>query len=736
MRRTRSRSPRAPRPARRDRGASGVAELIAAARAEGRAQLTESEAKRILRAVGLAVPREALATSATEAAAAAARLGFPVALKIVSPDIAHKSDAGGVQLGLGDASAVRDAYRTMLESVRRHHPRAKLRGVVVQEMVEGGIETIVGIANRPPFGPVVAFGLGGVFVEALRDVSFRLAPVDEADAAEMLDEIRGAAILRGFRGRPAADRAALARAISALSRLAVERAGDIEALDVNPLSVRGDRLVALDARVTLAPERPPRPTPPRLAHGLRAVLAPRSVAVLGASANPDKLGHVLLKNLIVNGFPGPIHPIHPDAGEILGRRCYRSLRDVPGEVDAVFVLLPAPLVPAVFEECRAKGVGAAVVISAGFAEAGEDGARAQRELEALVHRTGVRCVGPNTVGLVNTDARLFASFVLFERWEPGPIALAGQSGIFAGALADELMERRVQRLGIGTSLAFGNKIDLDETDFLDWAWRNPRVTVIALHLEALSEPRRFLALANRVRADKPVVVLKPGRTETGARASASHTAALALDDTLVDHAFRQYGVLRAGDLEEFVELMKALSYQPPPRGSRVGVVTFSGASGVMAADELAEHGFTLPALAAATEARLREWLPPWQTPANPLDLWAALGAGNRRVHEEGIHAVLDDGGVDALLVILLALANADFDGIREIFARAREKHPAKPVYVVILGGKLKQRWLGELEGLRVPVFETTRLAVKALAAAWRYARGRGRTAPDPTLPSR
>jgi acyl-CoA synthetase (NDP forming) len=608
--------------------------------------------------------------------------------------------------------------------------------MVVQELVAGGLELLVGVANRPPFGPVVAFGLGGVHVEALRDVTFRLAPVDEAGAAEMLDEIRGAPILRGFRGQPAADRAALARLVTALSRLAVEHADLIEALDVNPLSVRGDRLVALDARVTLAAARPSQPPPPRPRGDLRAVLEPRAVAVLGASPNPAKLGHVLLKNLVANGFPGPIHPIHPDAGEILGRRSYASLREVPGEVDLTFVLLPAPLVPGVFEECRAKGVKAAVVISAGFAEAGEDGARAQRELEALVRATGVRCVGPNTVGLVNTEARLFASFVFFERWEPGPIALAGQSGIFAGALADELMARTVQRLGIGVSLAFGNKIDVDETDFLLWAWRNPSTRVIALHLEDLREPRRFLALADRVKADKPIVVLKPGRTETGARASASHTAALAVDDALVDHAFRQYGVIRAGDLEEFVELMKALAYQPTPAGPRVGVVTFSGASGVMAADELSEHGLTLPGLGAATAARLRTWLPAWQAPANPLDLWAALGAGNRRVHEDGIHALLDDEAVDALLVILLGLANADFDGIREIFGRAREKHPAKPVYAVILGGEVKRRWLGELEGLRVPVFETTRLAVKALAAGWRYARGRARTAPDPTLPPR
>jgi acyl-CoA synthetase (NDP forming) len=710
-----------------------IGELFATVRAGGRAQLTEPEAQQVLAAAGLAVPRGGLATSEDAAAALAARLGFPVVLKVVSPGVVHKSDAGGVHVGLGDAEAVRRAYRAIHASVGRAHPGATVHGVLVQEMVRGGIETIVGIANRPPFGPVVAFGLGGVFVEALGDVTFRLAPVDETAAAGMLDEIRGAAVLRGHRGQPPAGRAALARAITALSRLAVVHAADIQEMDVNPLSVTGDRVVALDARITLGPASGPTAPRPAFSHDIRAVLEPRSVAVVGASPNPGKTGHVLLENLVVNGFPGPIYPIHPTADAILGRRAYPSLLDVPGDVDLVFFLLPARFIPALYADCERKGVKAAVIIAAGFAEAGEEGAQAQRELEGLVRRTGVRCVGPNTVGLINMGARLSASFVLFERWQDGPIALGSQSGIFAGAAADEVMAREVQRIGIGVSLAFGNKIDLDETDFLEWAWTNDPTRVIGLHLEGLRDPRRFLALASRVKRDKPVVVLKPGRTPSGARASSSHTGSLAVDDAILDHALRQYGVVRAADLAEFLELLKAFAYQPPPRGRRVGVVTFSGANGVMAVDELTSHGFDLAVLGPATGERLRKFLPPWQPPANPLDLWASLGAGNRLVHEEGIHALLDDADVDAVLAILLGLANADFDGIRDVFAAARARHPDKPLYVVCIGGAVKRRWLAEIEGLNVPVFDTTGMAARALAAARAYAEARDRVPPDPAL---
>ncbi|MBI4455903.1 MAG: acetate--CoA ligase family protein [Acidobacteria bacterium] len=726
---------------------SEVAGIFKNVRRQGRTALTELEAKQVLAAAGLNITREGLAASEEEALAAAERIGFPVVLKVASPDILHKSDAGGVQIGLTSRDDVRKAYCQIRKAVSQRQPNAHIQGVLVQEMVHGGIETIVGVTNREPFGPVVAFGLGGIFVELFKDIVFRIAPVDEMSAREMLGQIQGARMLEGYRGLAGADKDALARVIVRLSELAIEFHDHIEELDVNPLVALGDRTVALDALIVLkknnlAPMALPTTAVKRQdpgsvevagkrANDIRAVLEPRSVAVVGASANPEKSGHVLLKNIIANGFPGAIYPINPKVDQILGYKAYPTILDVPGEIDLVFFLLPGGFIPKLYADCKKKRVKATVIVSAGFSEVGEEGAKAQRELEELICQTGVRCVGPNTIGFVNMDAKLVASFAFFKNWQDGPIALAAQSGIFAGAVADQLMDRKVQRIGIGTSLAFGNKIDLDESDFIEWASNNAKTRVIALHLEGIRRPRRFFSLANNIKRDKPIIVLKPGRTQAGARAAASHTGSLALNDVLVDQAFQQYGIIRAYDLEEFLEFMKAFSYLSLPKGNRVGVVTFSGANGVMASDELTEHGFELAQLAPPTADRIKKFLPPWQPVTNPLDLWAALGAGNRLVHEEGLHAALDDQNVDAVLLILLGLANADFDGMRAIFLRARERHADKPLYTVILGGPVKQKWLQEVDGLNMPVFETTRIAVKALAAMRRYALVREQKPADP-----
>jgi acyl-CoA synthetase (NDP forming) len=708
--------------------------LIRGIRAEGRTKLTEYEAKKIFARAGIAITREELATTEDEAAAAAARIGFPVVLKVVSPEILHKTESGGVKLRLQDAAAVRQAYREIMAAAAKNCPGAKIHGVLVQEMIAGGIETIVGVANRPPFGPVVAFGLGGIFVEILKDVTFRLAPIDEPGAAEMLTDIKGARMLQGYRGLPAANRKALANAIARLSQLAVALADELEELDVNPLFATADAAIAIDALITLKAQ----PTVARARHahsvdGMRACLQPRSIAVIGASTDPTKTGHFLFKNILVNGFPGKVYPINPNAKEVLGHRCYPNILAVPDEIDLVFFLLPGRFIPTLFEDCKKKGVKAASIISAGFAEVGKEGARQQKILSDLIQKTGVRCLGPNSIGFINLDQQLVASFIVFENWQDGSISLAGQSGIFAGAVADQLMSKTVQRIGIGKSVIFGNKIDLDESDFLEWAWHDPKTEVVALYLESLNDPRRFLSLANQAKKRVPILVLKPGRTSAGQKASASHTGSLAVDDVLVDHAFRQYGVTRAYDLEEFVEYMKAFQYQPLPQGNRVAVVTFSGANGVLSSDELADNGFTLAEFGPTSRERMKKFLPEWQPVSNPLDLWAALGAGNRLTHEEGILSALSDENVDAVLCVLLGLANADFDGMREVLAKARAQYPDKPLYVVILGGVVKDRWLKEIDGLKVPVFDTTRIAIKALAAARRHAISREIVRPDPLL---
>ncbi len=713
---------------------SEIRNILAKVRLDGRTRLTEQEGKMVLACAGVGITQEELATSEDEALALCKKIGYPVVLKIASPDILHKTEAGGVKVGLSDAEAVRRAYAEILASAKKYDSKARIDGVLVQEMVTGGVETILGVANRPPFGPVVAFGLGGVFVELMKDVTFRIAPVDEAGATAMLGEIKGAAMLDGYRGGPAVNKAELAKIVARLSRLAVDLNEEIEELDINPLVLTEKRIVALDALITLKSEGTKTRVYPAPKNDIRAVLEPRSIAVIGASTDPTKTGHVLLKNILVNGFPGKVYAINPTAKEILGVKAYPNILAVPDDIDMVFFLLPGKWVPTLFEDCKKKGVKAAVIISAGFAEVGDEGRKVQQDLQEVIRESGVRCLGPNSIGFINMSHKLMGSFILFENWLDGPISLAAQSGIFAGAVADELMSKSVQRIGIGQSVIFGNKIDLDESDFVEWAWKNPKSKVIAIHMESMNNPRRFLSLANKVKKDKPIIVLKPGRTAAGAIASASHTGSMAADETLVDHSLRQYGVTRAYDLEEFVEFMKAFSFQPFPKGKRVGIVTFSGANGVMSSDELAEHGFDLAEFSETSKERMKKFLPEWQPAKNPLDLWASLGAGNRLTHEEGILSVLADENVDAVLVVLLALANADFDGIREIYERARKEFPDKPVYTVILGGPIKGRWIKEIDGLNMPVFDTTRIAVKALAAARQYVVQRDEVQPDPILP--
>jgi predicted CoA-binding protein len=350
---------------------SEITPIFEDVRREGRTELTEPEAKQVLASAGLTITQEELTSGEDEAVASAERIGFPVVLKIASPDILHKSDAGGVQIGLADAQAVRQGYQGIMEAVAEKHPSARIHGVLVQEMVQGGIETIVGVTNRPPFGPVVAFGLGGVFVELLKDITFRLAPLDEAGAAEMLDEIKGASMLEGYRGQPAANKGELAKAIARLSELVIELSEDVEELDINPLVIKGDRVIAVDALIALkAPETGDQPAPIPKPHNknrgdIRAVLEPRSIAVIGASPNPEKTGHVLFKNIIVNGFPGKVYPINPKGGEILGHKAYPKILDVPGDIDLVFFLLPGEFIATLFEDCKKKGVKAAVIIAAG-----------------------------------------------------------------------------------------------------------------------------------------------------------------------------------------------------------------------------------------------------------------------------------------------------------------------------------------------------------------------------------
>jgi acetyltransferase len=444
------------------------------------------------------------------------------------------------------------------------------------------------------------------------------------------------------------------------------------------------------------------------------LVAPRSIAVIGASANPAKSGGVLFHNLVKGNFKGPLYPINRTAAEIMGRRAYPALAEVPEKVDLVFIVLPQQHVEEAITQCVAGGAGAACIITAGFSEAGEKGRAAEERLRAIARSAGLLLAGPNTIGMVNAEVAMMGSFVHFPRWQAGGISLFTQTGIFTGALMLQVMSGS-EPLPVGKSIDVGNKIDVDELDFLNYAADDPATEVVGLYIESVRNPPAFFEAARAVRRTKPIVVLKPGRTGAGGEASASHTGSPAAEDAGLDPMLRECGVARAEDEEEFLNALRALAMLPRPRGRRVAIATTSGALGVIATDLAVANGLELARFEAMTLAAMRGILPEWLAPANPFDFWIGIDIkGARAAHEIGLTAVLADPGVDLVLCTLLAPANADFAEFGDLMRRLRRAYD-KPVAMAIYGGDARERWSKSLKGTGILVLPTTRAAARALA---------------------
>ena len=381
---------------------AAVRKVLDKAKADRRTALTAPEGKQLCDAYGIAVPKEGVASSAQEAAKLAESMGFPVVMKIVSPDILHKTEAGGVIVGVKGASEAAAAYETILANARKYNASAKIDGVQVQQMLQGGQEVIIGAVTDPSFGKLVAFGLGGVLVEVLKDITFRLAPVDNGDALSMLDGIAAAEILKGVRGADPVNHEALANLIQNVSQL-VSDFPEIAEMDLNPVFATKNGAVAADVRIVLdwnpAPARY-RPSQDEIVRQMNRIMKPDTVAVIGASAEDGKIGNSVMKNLINGGYQGKIYPIHPKAEEIMGRKAYKSVKDVPGGIDVAVFAIPAKFVAQALIECGEKKIPGAVLIPSGFAETGN--VEGQREIQEIGRRYNVRLMGPNIYGFYYT----------------------------------------------------------------------------------------------------------------------------------------------------------------------------------------------------------------------------------------------------------------------------------------------------------------------------------------------
>jgi acetyl coenzyme A synthetase (ADP forming)-like protein len=453
---------------------------------------------------------------------------------------------------------------------------------------------------------------------------------------------------------------------------------------------------------------------------LRRLFEPRTVAVVGASRRRGSIGGEIFHNL-TGTFTGQVIPINPHAETVDGHRAYGSVRDVPDPIDLAVIAVPAAAVPCVIDDCIDARVGGIVLISAGFGETGEEGRARELELRDRVRAAGIRMIGPNCMGIVNTDPayRLNASFSpAFP--PPGQVAFSSQSGALGLAILEQAQQLN---LGLSAFASIGNKADVSANDLLEYWETDARTRVILLYLESFGNPRRFRDIARRVSRNKPIVAVKAGRSASGARAASSHTGALAASDAIVDALFRQSGVIRTETLEELFDVAALLAHQPLPAGRRVGILTNAGGPGILAADACEGFGLTVPALAPATVAALRAFLPVSASVGNPVDMLATAPADDYR---RAIPLLLADPAIDSLLTIFIPpLVTNATDVARAITDGARGS--SKPVLATFFGASGVPGILSP-----IPCYMFPESAARALSHAVAYATQR--TAPAGTAP--
>jgi acetyl coenzyme A synthetase (ADP forming)-like protein len=458
------------------------------------------------------------------------------------------------------------------------------------------------------------------------------------------------------------------------------------------------------------------------AESVRAILQPQSIAVVGVSRREGSIGRAILGNLVRCGFRGRVVAVNPKATEIDGVRCYSSVGAVDLPLDLVVISVPAASVEEVVHECARAKVRAIVVISAGFAEVSAEGRKAEARLAEIVRGSGMRMVGPNCMGVINTDPAVSMNATFSPSWPPaGGVSMLSQSGALGLAMLDHAA---ALHLGIGDFVSVGNKTDVSANDLLSYWADDPKTRVIALYLESFGNPRKFARVAPDVARKKPIVAVKSGRSAAGTRAAASHSAALASLDVGVDALFAQAGVVRTDTLEELFDVVGLLSTQPLPQGPRVGVVTNAGGPGILLADACEARGLVLPELTPGTVDVLRKLLPAEASVRNPVDM---IASATPEQYAAAIVAVGADSHVDALVVIYIPPLVTHPEEIALAVARAAGTVPAqKPIAAVFMGSKGTPPSLSGGPRGAIPSYAFPENAALALSAALRCARWRER----------
>ena len=694
-----------------------VAEVYEDARKNNQSVITEESAKAILTEYGIKVPPSALVSTTQEAADKAKQLGFPLVAKIVSPEILHKTDVKGVRVGLKSEQEVREAFDDMYG---RLSTKYHIKGVILERMVDPGLEVIVGLQNDPQFGPVIMFGLGGINTEIFKDVTFRVLPITPKDTEEMIENLKGKSMLKGFRGSEPVDLAIVSDMLMKIAKLGTDAAAYYESIDFNPVILYPHDYSVVDAKILLREK----PEPQIISNAepdssyMDLFFNARSVALVGASPEAGKVGNSVLHSLAKHDYKGKVFPVNAKGyQEIMGIKAFKSLDDINEPVDVVVVTVDLKFVPDLLRSCGRRNIHNMVIISGGGKELGGDRAAIENEIKKLSSEQKVRIIGPNCIGMFNAENRLDCAFQGHERMlrpQRGEVAFLSQSGTIGIAFMETS-----DSFGMSKMISYGNRSDVDEADMIWYLGEDPSTKVIGLYVEGLGDGRKFMNAAKRVilERNKPILVFKNGRTIRGAKQAASHTGSLGGSYNVVRGALEQARIISLDSYEELTGSLKALTWQPVPRGNRVAMIT-NGAGPVIAAiDNFERLGLAVAEISNKTIKDLKEHYPPTYVIGNPCDITGSATADDYRF---AIQAFMDDPSVDIIMPWFVFQDDPLEESIVDVL-QGFQKQRLKPILVGAMGGPFTQKMSKRIEDTNVPVYHSVITWVTAAGSIAKWA---------------
>jgi acyl-CoA synthetase (NDP forming) len=696
--------------------------------------LSEIESKRILHSLGLpvAVPEPAL--TADDAVRAASRFGFPVVLKVLSPDVSHKTEVGGVELNLDNEGAVRDAFERIARNLAARAAGARFEGVAVQPMAKNGVELLAGTYRDDRFGPMVMVGLGGVLVEVLKDTALALAPIGGREAAAMLARLRGAQIFRGVRGQPGVDIDAIVSILETISGIATTHP-EISEMDLNPVVAYEDGLKILDARIVLAAPatgETPQPDPHRAARlkNLKGAFNPRVVAVIG-----DKRMNGYMWIRAMAHLKGKLYSVQIDPNEIAGIEAMgvenrKSLAEITEPIDYAVSAVPRQIAPLILKDCVANHVGAIGFFTSGFSEtAQQPGIRLEAELRDIAINSEIALVGPNCMGLYSPAAGL-CNFPEEKAGDAGDVCFISQSGTHT---INFCLQAPTHGIKVNQAASIGNALVLEAADYIDLMAADPATRAIGMYIEGVRDGRRFFDSVRHAAERHPVVIWKGGVTEAGARATFSHTGSLATPDATWRTVVRQSGAVEVASLDAMLDAVELFARAKRLGGRRMGLVAMTGGQSVVITDTFATAGLEIPALSESSYDELKTFFNIiGGSYRNPLDAGGTIGMGHDQGNLDRMLGILErDPVIDAIVLevgtglraALWAARPDDLTGLLDKladFARRSTKpfavvmHPAHLEAIVARGKELaRARGLVVFES-----FERAAAAFRTAADYW------------------